>query len=67
MGCVHTLFCSMCVVKSGNCAINGITTEPGHVGDRRKGVLNAPTFVALYKGLDVADREKREGEPLRST
>jgi hypothetical protein len=45
--CTH--FFVFVVVKSGNkCAINGITTEPGHVGDRRKGVLNARTSVALY-------------------
>jgi hypothetical protein len=56
VGCVHTLFCS--VLLSAKCAINGITTEPGHVGDRRKGILNARTSVALYYGLDVADREK---------
>jgi hypothetical protein len=43
--CTH--FFVFCVVKSGKCAINGITTEPGHVGDRRKGVLNARTSLAL--------------------
>jgi hypothetical protein len=47
VGSVHTLFV-FCVVKSGKCAINGITTKPGHVGDRRKGVLNGRTSVALY-------------------
>jgi hypothetical protein len=37
---------------------------PGHVGDCRKALLKARMTVTLYQGLDIADWEKQDGEPL---
>ena len=41
--------------------------QPGHIEDRRKALLNARTSVEPYQGLDVADQEKRDGEPPMRT
>jgi hypothetical protein len=63
VGCVRT----HCFAKSGKCAINIIPAQPGHIDYRRKALLNARTSVEPYQGLDVADQEKRDGEPPMRT
>ena len=56
VSCVNSLFVP-CALAGTGCAINHTQAEPGHVGDRRKALLNKRTC-----GLVLRPRRSRLGE-----
>ena len=71
----HRWCCELCVltflfdgvISGKKCAIKQTQARPGHIGDRQKALFNARMAVALYQGLDVADRKKQDREGLLRT